>query len=306
MTGKSMYIVIPVHNRKDITRNCLLSLRRQTLQNFKTIVIDDGSTDGTSEMIQKEFPEVTLLHGDGNLWWTGATNLGVKYALDHRADYIMTINDDTIAPQDFIEKMMFWTERKQNALLGAFALDAQTRKPVYGGEIINWKTAGSKFLLDILKPEEWRGLHEVSHFPGRGLLIPAEVFHKIGLFDAKHFPQAAADYDFTHRAVRAGYKLYCDYDAKLLIYPDASGDAQLRKKKSLRNYYYHLFGIKGGGNLKRFMLYAFRNCPRKYLVPYLTIGILRRVSGYLLDWFLENLKVSFHYKVKRPEQNEYP
>src|SRR3972149_8742216 len=306
MNEKSLYIVIPVHNRRDFTRNCLLSLRQQTVQNFKTIVIDDGSIDGTSEMIQKEFPEVTLIHGDGNLWWTGATNLGVQFALNHDADYIITLNDDTIAAEDLIEKMMFWTERIPDALLGAFSLDAQTKKPVYGGEIINWKTAGSKYLLDILKLEEWRGLHEVSHSPGRGLLIPAEVFHKIGLFDSKHFRQAAADYDFTHRALRAGYKLYCDYDAKLLIYPDASGDAQLRKKKSLRNYYYHLFGIKGGGNLKRFMLYAFRNCPRKYLVPYLTIGILRRVSGYLLDWFLENLKVSFHYKVKRPEQNEYP
>lgn len=290
MIGKSLYIVIPVHNRKDFTRNCLLSLQPQTVQNFKTIVIDDGSTDGTSEMIQKEFPEVTLLHGDGNLWWTGATNLGVQYALNHSADYIITLNDDTIAAEDLIEKMMFWTERIPDALLGAFSLDAQTKKPVYGGEIINWKTAGSKFLLDILKLEEWRGLHEVSHFPGRGLLIPAEVFHKIGLFDAKHFPQAAADYDFTHRAVRAGYSLYCDYDAKLLIYPDASGDVQLRKKKSLRNYYYHLFGIKGGGNLKRFMLYAFRNCPQKYLIFFLIIGLIRRIFGYPVDWLIENLK----------------
>src|SRR3972149_4198119 len=114
------------------------------------------------------------------------------------------------------------------------------------------------------------------------------------------YPELRATVAWTHRR-----KNPC-MGGRLLIYPDASGDAQLRNKKSIRNYYYHLFGIKGGGNLKRFMLYAFRNCPRKYLVPYLTIGILRRVSGYLLDWFLENLKVSFHYKVKRPEQNEYP
>ena len=69
--SKSLFIVIPVHNRKHFTRDCLLSLRKQTFQNFTIIVIDDGSSDGTGEMIQKEFPEVVLLHGDGNLWWTG-------------------------------------------------------------------------------------------------------------------------------------------------------------------------------------------------------------------------------------------
>src|SRR3972149_9777335 len=140
MIEKSLYIVIPVHNRKDFTHSCLLSLYRQTLTNFKIIVIDDGSTDGTSEMIQKEFPEVILLHGDGNLWFTAATNLGVRYALEHDADYIMTLNDDTIATYSFIEKMLFWAEREPKALLGAFALDTETKKPVYGGSHINWKT----------------------------------------------------------------------------------------------------------------------------------------------------------------------
>ncbi len=49
-----IFIVIPVHNRKHFTRECLLSLRKQTFQNFKVIVVDDGSSDETSEMIQKK------------------------------------------------------------------------------------------------------------------------------------------------------------------------------------------------------------------------------------------------------------
>ena len=305
MIEKSLYIVIPVHNRKDFTHSCLLSLYRQTLTNFKIIVIDDGSTDGTSEMIQKEFPEVILLHGDGNLWFTAATNLGVRYALREGASYVLVLNDDTIAEEDFIEKMMVWAGREPTALLGALALDVRTTKAVYGGEIINWKTAGSTFLLDILKLEEQHGLHEVTHYPTRGLLIPAEAFYKVGLFDEKNFPQAGSDYDFTHRAVRAGYKVFCNYDAKLLMYPDESGDVKLRKSKSLKNYYYHLFGLKGGGNLKRFTIYTIRNCPRKYFLIYLTIGIFRRIFGYLQDWSLETLK-SLFYPNKQDEDHEYP
>ena len=274
------YIVIPVHNRKEFTRNCLLSLGQQTYKDFKVVVIDDGSTDGTAEMLTNEFPEVHVIKGDGNLWWTAATNLGVKYALENNADYILTLNNDTIATEDFLEKMVYWAERTPKSLLGAFALDANTKQPVYGGEIINWKWANSKFLLDILPKEQWYGLHEVTHFPGRGLLIPAEVFRNIGLYDEKHFPHYAADYDFTHKAIRAGYKVYCNYDAKLLIYPDASGNIENRKKKSLKNYYNHLFGIKGGGNIIYNWRYAVFNCPKEYVLFYLIKANLQIIFGY--------------------------
>lgn len=278
--NNKIYIIIPVHNRKEFTKNCLLSLRKQTYKDFKPLVIDDGSTDGTAEMLANEFPEVHVIKGDGNLWWTKATNLGVKYALENNAEYVLTLNNDTIATEDFLEKMIDWAEKTPNALLGAFAIDAESKNPVYGGEIINWKFANSKYLLDILPKEQWYGLHEVTHFPGRGLLIPTKVFKKIGLYDEKHFPHYAADYDFTHRAIRAGYKVYCNYDAKLYIYPDVSGDAENRKKKSLKNYYNHLFGMKGGANLKVFTIYTLKNAPW-YSIPFFLLrGYIQRFLGY--------------------------
>src|SRR4030042_6314914 len=141
-----LYIVIPVHNRIFYTRQCLESLKMQELKEFKIVVVDDGSTDGTGEMIEQEFPEVVLLHGNGNLWFTAATNLGVRYALECGASYIMVLNDDTVAEGNFIEKMLFWAERKPNALLGGLAVDWRTKRPVYGGEIISWKRGNSTFL----------------------------------------------------------------------------------------------------------------------------------------------------------------
>jgi GT2 family glycosyltransferase len=277
-----LWIIIPVHNRKEFTHKCLISLRRQTFGDFKVIVIDDGSTDGTKEMLATEFPEVKVLTGDGNLWWTKATNLGVKYALENGADYILTLNNDTIAKEDFLEKMIYWAERMPHALLGAFAFDAETKEPVSGGEKINWFTAGYISLLDIVDNTLWRGLREVTHFSGRGLLIPNKVFEKIGLFDEKYFPHYAADYDFTHRARRAGFKIYCNYDAIIYIYPDISGSHELRNIKNLKNYYNHLFGRKGGGNLKIFTIYAIKNCPKKYLLMFLFCGLFKRIFGYLL------------------------
>lgn len=287
---EKIYIVIPVYNRKYFTYHCLISLRDQSIKNFKIIIIDDGSKDGTGEMLEKDFPEMIVLKGDGNLWWTAATNLGVKYALAQGADYVMTLNNDTILYPDCIEKMLYWTELKPKALLGAFFVHSETEEPLFGGGILNWKTGNVIYHLDNISHDKLSGIHPVNYFPGRGLLIPVEVFKKIGFYDEDNFPQTTADYDFTHRAIKAGFEIFCNYDAKIKMFPDESGDSQLRNNKSFKNYFLHLFGIKGGGNIIVFVKYTVKNCPIKYLPFFLLIGLARRIGGYLLEWLLELIR----------------
>lgn len=274
-----IYIVIPVYNRKEYTRNCLASLQIQSIEHH-VIIVDDGSTDGTKEMLAEEFPEVIVLSGDGNLFWTAAINRGIRRALELGADYVMTLNNDTIASNNFLEKMMYWAKQTPKGLLGALDIDVNTKKPYYGGEIINWAWDTSRYLLDELKEEDYHGLHEVSLFPARGLLIPREVFETIGLFEEKKLPHYIADYDFTHLAKRNGFTIYCNYDARLYTYPEEGGDRKITNKKTLRNYYNHLFSIKGGGNLKNFTIYTFRNCPKELIPIRLLIGYMRRLGGF--------------------------
>jgi len=285
-----IFIIIPVHNRVDFTRGCLAALKNQRAKDFAVIVIDDGSTDGTAEMIKKDFPDVILLSGNGSLWWSGATNVGIKEALHRGCRWILTLNDDTVPEPDFITAMSFWAKEKPTSLLGAFAIDIETKAPVYGGERINWLTASYTSLLNILDREQWKGIHPVTHFPGRGLLIPSFIFDKIGLFAADIFPQSGADDDFTHRAIRAGFPVYCNYDARLNIYPHESGDAKIRNDRSIVNYGRHLFGFKGGGNIVRFVRYAIRNAPKKFLIPFLFCGLTRRIVGYPLFWLMQYIR----------------
>ncbi|MFP3345185.1 glycosyltransferase, partial [Halomonas sp. SIMBA_159] len=85
--------IIPVHNRKNITLKCLETLKQcGDLDRYYTIVVDDGSTDGTSEAITNLYPEVTILTGDGNLWWTGAIRKGMEYAYERGAEYFIWLN----------------------------------------------------------------------------------------------------------------------------------------------------------------------------------------------------------------------
>ena len=285
VTTRDLCFVIPVHNRREFTRNCLAALAKQET---RIIVVDDGSTDGTEAMIRCEFPEVTVLRGDGNLWWSGATNLGAKHGLELGAACIVCLNDDTLPQPDFARRLAEAASQMPNTIIGAMAVDARTGCPIFGGERMNWLAAAPYPLLPKTgAPPE--GIVEVSHAPGRGLLIPAAVFRRAGFFDADCFPQYAADYDFTSRARSLGFRVVCYYPAVLGIYPEASGDAANRSRRSFANYWQHLSGVKGGANLAVFVRYAGRHCPLALLPSCLVIGVLRRIGGYPAAWIRERV-----------------
>jgi len=275
-------VVIPVHNRKDFTKSCLQSLNEQTYLNFSTIIVDDGSTDGTSEMIEDMFPDVQLLHGNGNLWWTGGINMGITHALKSKADYIITLNDDTVIPPTFMENMVKWANRKPKAVFGALEVDIHTQKLLYAGQIEKWGMDKSIRLLEQLKNKEKNGIHRVDTFHGRGLWVPKEVFNKIGLFDKDTFPHYMADFDFVYNAHKAGFEVFCNFDAFVYSYPEACGDKENKVQKNISKYYNHLFGVKGGGNLKNFTRYTLKNCPSKVVPMRLFVGYSRRIVGYWL------------------------
>jgi len=275
-----IYVITPVFNRIHFTSQYLNALQKQTTENFKVVIIDDGSTDGTPEMIEQYFPDVILLREKGNLWWAEATNIGVRFAIDHGASYILTLNDDTIPEPDFIEKMLYWSDIFPQSLLGALGLDHINKSIVYGGQNISWKNRTITSIVDNLEEDQMHGLHEVNFFPGRGLLIPKEVFNNIGYYDSKNFPQTVSDLDFTHRAERASYKIFCNYDAKIKMYKHESANAFFKNNKSFKNYIIYLFSKKGGGNLIWFIKYTIKNCPKRYLLLYMLRGLIGRIVGY--------------------------
>ena len=93
-------VVVPVRNRIELTKRFLEAFFKSTYKCFTMVIVDDASTDSTVEYITKKYPEVVLLHGDGNLWWTGATNMGVKYAIENNYDYVLTINNDSVVEKE--------------------------------------------------------------------------------------------------------------------------------------------------------------------------------------------------------------
>src|SRR5712691_8709298 len=124
MAGK-IYVVVPVFNRRALIERFLYCMREQTFHNFETIVVDDGSTDGTGELITANFKEVELLRGDGNLWWTGAINLDIKHVLAKAPDdaAILVINDDVEVDPDYLQTLHRTWRSTPRALLGSVVVD---------------------------------------------------------------------------------------------------------------------------------------------------------------------------------------
>jgi GT2 family glycosyltransferase len=277
-----LYIVIPVFNRWHYTRECLESLRQQTSQEFRTVVVDDGSTDETAAALARDYPEVEVVTGDGNLFWTAGVNAGIRRALALGADRVMTMNNDVVAAPDFVAQMLAAAAQHPTAVLGALEFDADTGEAIYGGERLDFRTNTRHDLLEEIPAGQRTGLHPVTYLPGRGLLIPKAVTDKVGLFDEKRLPHYLADFDYTSVARRAGFPVYCNYDAKLSTYPEESGQTLTRKQRSLKGYYQHLFSIRGGGNMVNFTHFALKNCPKPYLPYFLLNGYARRLVGYFL------------------------
>jgi GT2 family glycosyltransferase len=199
-------VVIPTYNRWHEARIALARLEQSEYQDFEIVLIEDGCTDGTADNCRREFPNVRLLHGDGKLWWSGAINRGVKYALERDVEAIVWLNDDNRVEPETLSRMVEAFRR----LGGRSIICARTKLDGTGedewiGDPPRWHPEFGKWKPPDLSAEDV----PVEHPPGgRGVLIPAQCFREIGVVDSQAFPHYWADHDFHYRAMKAGYRYF--------------------------------------------------------------------------------------------------
>jgi len=203
-------VIIPVRNRKKITQNILVQLYKQISQiddqiyKINIVVVDDNSRDGTSEMIIDQFPEVHLIQGDGNLWWTGAIVQGMKYAVEKlNTHYILWLNDDIYLSENFIEKVLELcsNDKFKDSIYGGLVRDnTYYNWIVYSGSI-------KKQPVQLMDNFSESDILEVDALNGNIVIIPKEIVEKIGFPDQKRFQHYGGDYEFSYRAKSFGFKV---------------------------------------------------------------------------------------------------
>lgn len=216
-------LVMPVHNRRETTLQALGSLSRidRTGLDVETVVVDDGSTDGTSEAIRRDFPGTRIVPGDGTLHYTAGTNRGIEAALTRGPDYVVAMNDDSIFHSAFLQRLVACATEHPRSVVGALLLlwtephrvfqVAPMWDTWYGGwrvpqRLDAWSVPG----------RPW----EVETIVGNCVLYPVAAIKEVGLMNAARFPYGFGDAAYTVALRRAGWRLFIEPRARVWCEPN--------------------------------------------------------------------------------------
>jgi GT2 family glycosyltransferase len=205
-------VVIPVHNDRERTVRCLESLAKIDYAAHTPVVVDDGSRDGTAEVLAERFPAATVLRGNGNLWWAGATNLGVRHALECGYGFVLTLNNDTQVEPPFLNYLVEAAVANPRTIVGSRINFLHRPSVIWAlGATMRWADGKIFHLLEQGTPDTAPHLQEsvlrpVETLTGCGTLIPVDCFRETGYYDARRFPQYHADAEFVLRAAKYGWQ----------------------------------------------------------------------------------------------------
>jgi GT2 family glycosyltransferase len=282
-------IVIPVFNGLIYLQKSLPPLIKQIKKTeswkFQIIVTDDNSNDGTAEWLNLNYPDIIVLKGNGNLWWSGGTNLGVQYAIANQEyKYVLLWNHDTICADDYFNNLIKNVEKFDGKTIIASKVFFLAKPDIlFGmGAFFDPKTGKLKMNgYGMVDSDEFKHPVQVDWTGGMGTLIPAEIFRQVGLFDQKNFPQYYGDCDFFLRAKEKGFIMVAVPDLKIWNDKSSSG---LEHNAKWRSYFRTLFSVRSNYNVVIAYKFRKRHCKSFIFHFYYFYGIIQYFGSFLKHW----------------------
>lgn len=234
--------IIPTFNRRNELKNLLSMLgSMETSQKvvLEIVCVVDGSTDGTLEMLEEEYPLAHAVNGDGNWWYTKSMNQGFKYADRFNPDFVLTLNDDIVIHENYLDNIISGYESvNKTCIMGSVSYTHNEPIRVTNSGVKKWNklidksTSYYPFLSEV-NPQSMKGVYPTPVLPGRGMLIPWEILKSLNFFD-EDFQQYHSDFDFTLRALKQ-VPVYVCWDAKIYSFLEKTGSDSSFLKSSFRS-----------------------------------------------------------------------
>ena len=235
--SKKVAVILINWNSYDLTRDTLNSLQKVTYMDLDVIVVDNGSTDGSGDRLEAEFPEVIMIKSSSNTGFTGGNNLGFQYALAQGYTYAMMLNNDVEVAPDFLAPLI--GKKQSDEHIGA----VQPLIYFHHDKNLIWN-AGTKYnpwlgicsTIDYNKRDDTHAATQqpkrIDWITGCAFMIRASVLQKIGLLKEAFFIYYE-DVDLSFRIKNAGYDL--GYAPASVIYHIA-GMSHKSSKKTAEGY----------------------------------------------------------------------
>lgn len=234
MKTPSVITLVVNYNRANDTIECIKSLLQCIYPVQKIVVLDNGSTDGSFEMLKKRFQNITLLRSETNLGFTGGINFLLRYTCTERPDYILSINNDTTVDPTFITHMVTAMEGHPKAAMACgtiYCYHDRNRVWYGGGRMVPLRglaihTRKGK----LIDPETLGSPRTVSFVTGCLFLFRTSSLEKIGFVDERFF-MYLDDIELSARIRALGFDLL--YVPKAIIFHKVLGE----KENPLKLYY---------------------------------------------------------------------
>jgi GT2 family glycosyltransferase len=285
-----LFVVITDFNGFQETRRCLAALRDGHDRGFRIVVVDHGTTADTREGLAREFPEVIRVAASPELWWAGATNAGVRCALGLGAEAILLLNSDCYATPGMLGELCGLWREDPESIVAPVQRDSRTGriaciapKPLFLLGLPTW--IGPRRLSEGMQAR--RRLPVALINGGRGAVVPAGVFARVGLFDEKRLPHYGADHDFYLRARRLGIRLYTATRAIVDVDATRSSTAAQPGRLRLREFVDTLFDVRSHRNIPH-MTQLFRlHYPIKHFHG---IGVTLCAARYFVVYAFQRMR----------------
>ena len=258
-TFLDLSIVIVSYNVRGLLKECLESIYRTTKYiQFEVYVVDNNSSDGTIQMIEREFPQVKLIANKDNIGFAKANNLAFQKS---RGKYILMLNPDTVILQNSLYKIVNYFEQQPNiGAIGCKMLNSdRTLQPSCYNfptllEIFGMYFIGSR-IFSGLKKFDYDKVQEVDFVRGAFLALNKQCLEEIGLLDEKLF-MFGEETDLCYRMKQRGWKVIYIPDTVIIHHRGKSTEqiSDNMYSQRIRSIIYYF--QKNRGKISTFLLRA--------------------------------------------------